>query len=136
MILKRYGETLHSVELNFDSKALTEIGFKRDRSFSLPAEELASAYAPSDTHELSAKTEGWVQDEVEQQLLQDLERQVAEVQKNAGADELLVIESEQGIDYPKTRTEQKTLVVEGENKLYFYVRIEPPLRIGRYRKRS
>ena len=136
MILKRYGETLHSVELNFDSKALTEIGFKRDRSFSLPAHELASGYASTQTHELSAKSEGWVQDEVEHQLLLDLERQVAEIKKDTDTHELLLIESEQGVDYPKTRTEQKTVLVEGENKLYFYIRVEPPLRIGRYRKRT
>jgi hypothetical protein len=136
MILKRYGDTLHSVELNFDSKALTEIGFKRDRSFSLPSSELASTYDSAQTYELAAKSEGWVQDQVEHQLLRDLEHQVAEIQKAAGPDELLVIESEQGVDYPKTRTEQKTVVVEGENKLYFYIRIEPPLRISRYRKRG
>ena len=44
MILRRYGKTFESVELNFDSKALNEIGFRRDREQSFDAEEFGSTY--------------------------------------------------------------------------------------------
>ena len=89
MILRRYGRSVQSVEPNFDSKALTEIGFRRNQALTIP-----------------------------------------------GDDEYLLVMSEQGVDYPKTRSEQKNVIVEGENRLYFYVGVDPPLRIGRYRRRS
>ena len=41
MILRRYGTTMQSVETNFDSKAFTEIGFRRDHAFSAPDDFLA-----------------------------------------------------------------------------------------------
>jgi hypothetical protein len=134
MILRRYGNALHSVELNFDSKALTEIGFRRDRVFSLDAEELARAYTLAESYELTESEEGDVQDEVEQRMLAVLERRIREIETGLGEGELLVVESEQGVDYPKTRTDQKTIVVEGENRLHFTIRVAPPLRLGRYRK--
>ena len=51
-----------------------------------------------------------------------------------GEGEVLLVESEQGNDYPKTRDEKKTVAVEGENRLHFTWRVEPPLRVGVYRK--
>jgi len=50
--------------------------------------------------------------------------------------EVLLVESEQGSDYPKTRDEKKNVVVEGVNKLYFEWRVEPALRLGVFRKNS
>jgi len=44
MILLRYGTTIQSVEPNFDSKAFTEIGFRRDRGYS----SLASDFLDGD----------------------------------------------------------------------------------------
>jgi hypothetical protein len=134
MILRRYGNALHSVELNFDSKAMTEIGFRRDRASTIPSEEFEKGYVLIDKHDLTARTEGDVQDEVERKLLQDLERQVNGLVARLEPGQVLVVESEQGVDYPKTRTDQKTVVVEGENRLYFYVQVQPPLRMGRYSK--
>lgn len=134
MILKRYGNTVQSVELDFESKALTEIGFRRDRATSMPAEEFESTYERVESHEVEATHEGWVQDEVEQVLLEDLESQVEEILSGLEEDEVVLVESEQGVDYPKTRTVQKNRVVEGENRLHFTIRVEPPLRLGVYRK--
>ena len=48
MIYRQYGTAYHSVELNFDSKALNEIGFRRDREATLPTEEL-DAFETVDT---------------------------------------------------------------------------------------
>lgn len=134
MILKRYGDSMQSVELNFDSKALTEIGFRRDRELAVPIADFEGTYEQVESHELAAQTEGYVQDEVEKALLQALEEQIRALEASLSEDEVLVVLSEQGVDYPKTRTEQKTVVEEGENRLYFFLRVQPPLRIARWRK--
>ena len=47
-----------------------------------------------------------------------------------------MIENEQGIDYPKTRTRTRTVVVDGENRLRFTTKVHPPLRVGVYRQRN
>jgi len=49
--------------------------------------------------------------------------------------EFVVVESEPGQDYPKTRTQQKNVVVEGENRLYFYSSMSPPLKVAVFRAR-
>ena len=136
MILKRYGSSLQSVEPNFDSKAMTEIGFRRDHRFSVPVEEFEASHTLVASHEISARTEGSVHDETEQKLLAELGSQLQALAEALGEGEVLVVTSEQGIDYPKTRSEQKNVIVEGENRLYFYVSLDPPLRIGRYRRSS
>lgn len=134
MLFKRYGRTVESVETNFDSKALTEIGFRRDRRTSIDWDTFESDYELVETHELSAEAEGDVHDEVEQDMLDDLESQLETLLDSLQEDEILLVQSEQGVDHPKTRAEQKNVIVEGENRLYFYVRMRPPLRLGRYRK--
>ena len=136
MILRRYGSSYHSVDLNFDSKALTEIGFRKNNERAEPADEFGAAWERMSVHELVATAEGSVQDEVEQALLADLEGQVRRLTGQLGAEELLVIESEQGTDYPKTRTQTRTVVVEGQNRLHFTTTVHPPLRVGVYRKRA
>ncbi len=73
MILRRYGNTLQSVDTDFDSKALSEVGFRRDREFSISADEFEETYAEVETHEISAETEGAVQDETQQRLLDEME---------------------------------------------------------------
>jgi hypothetical protein len=134
MILRRYGNAMHSVALNFDSKAMTEVGFRRDHELSVPVDEFTQSYTRGNTAELTAETEGWVQDEVEKNVLVQLEKKIRELESQLGDGAVLVVESEQGVDYPKTRTEQKTVVERGENRLYFTVRVHPPLRISQYRK--
>ena len=134
MIYKRYGNTLHSVEPDFDSNAMSEITFRRDREDQIAVDAFESEYEEVSQHELSAKGEGDVQGEAEQALLDDLLEQVEAIVEGLGDDQIVVVESEQGRDWPKTRQEQKNVIVEGQNRLYFYVRVEPPLRIGVYGK--
>jgi hypothetical protein len=136
MILRRYGSSYHSVDLNFDSKALTEIGFRKNGGHSEPADDFAGAWGRVRGEDLAATGEGSVQDEVEQKLLADLEARIRGLEQALGANEVLVIESEQGTDYPKTRTQTRTIVVEGENKLHFTTTVHPSLRVGVYRKRA
>ena len=132
MILRRYGDSVQSVALNFDSRALTEIGFRRDHRISHPAEVFFGTHERVHGHELAVTAEGYVQDEVEQLLLADLQVRVLGLELSE--DEVLLVESEQGVDYPKTRTVQKTVVHEGENRLHFSITVPPPLRMGAYRK--
>jgi hypothetical protein len=134
MILRRYGNSVQSVALNFDSRALTEIGFRRDHGISHPAEEFFANHERVHSHELAATSEGYVHDEVEQLLLADLEGRVRGLEQGLSEDEFLLVESEQGVDYPKTRTVQKTAVRDGGNRLYFTITVNPPLRMAAYRK--
>jgi hypothetical protein len=136
MILRRYGSSLQSVDLNFDSKALTEIGFRKNGAHAEPADDFATAWERVRGHELAATSEGSVQDEVERDLLKDLEGQIRKLEGELGADDVLVVESEQGTDYPKTRTQTRTVVVGGGNRLRFTTTVHPPLRVGIYRKRG
>ena len=134
MILKRYGTRLHSVRPNFDSRALTEIGFRRDRRFSLGAEDFADEYEAEETLELSADADGPVHDRAERELLRNLERELRRVEADAG-EGVVVIESAQGVDYPKTRDRKRNQIREGRNRLYFHWTVDPPLRVSVYRQR-
>lgn len=134
MILRRYGTSFRSVEPNFESKALSEIGFRRDHEHEIPAGDFEREWERVEVHELAATDEGDVQDEAEARLLDQLLAQLRGLEEGLGDDELLVVESEQGKDWPKTRQDQKNVVVEGENRFYFHIRVEPPLRVGVYRR--
>ena len=135
MILKRYGKSFESVDPNFESKALNEIGFRRDRELVLPAEEFEVRYELETRHELRASAEGPVQDHTEQLLLDRLETQLFELEAGLEPDCVLVVENKAGMDHPKTRQTTRNVVVEGENRLHFSYAVEPALRVGIYRKR-
>ena len=135
MILRRYGTTIQSVKTNFDSKAFTEIGFRRDHAFSASAEDFLARHERISEHVLEAESEGAVQDEVESMMLQQVLDQLLKLEAESADDEFVVVESEQGQDYPKTRTQQKNVIVNGENRLYFYSSVSPPLRVAVFRAR-
>jgi len=135
VIAKRYGTKMQSVQPNFDARAMNEIGFTRDNEWSMGADEFFAAYEKTETHELTAATEGEVQGEAEEQLLHSLQEQLVAAEKSVGEGGLLLIESEAGVDYPKTRHTQTTTVVGHENRLYFRFTVEPPLRVAVYRSR-
>jgi len=134
MILRRYGSTMQSVELNFDSRALNEIGFRRDHAHAIPVEEFESAYVREELRELAIRDEGDVQDELEQVLLAHLEREIRAMEAALGEDEVLVVENQQGVDYPKTRHTSRVVVRGVENRLVFTAWVEPPVKVGRYRE--
>jgi hypothetical protein len=83
---------------------------------------------------LTAAAEGEVQNEAEDNLLHSLREQLLAVAQSVG-DGVLLIESEQGTDYPKTRHTQSKQVVEGANRLFFRYTVEPPLRVAVYRRK-
>ena len=136
MILKRYGAHYHSVTPNFDARAMNEIGFQRSHELSIEADAFARDYQRVEQHELDATAGGLVQMEAEQAVLDDLRRQLDELQARHGNGRMLLVESEQGRDYPKLHERITTLVVEGENKLHFHRSVDPPLRIGVYAPRQ
>lgn len=135
MIFRQYGTAYHSVEPDFDSKALSEVGFRRNRQVQIPTEEFDARYERVAGHELEATAEGWVHDHVEQAALDDLESDLADIVAELGENEVLVVESG-GVEQAKTRAVQKNMVVEGENRLHFTVRVDPPLRLGVFRERG
>jgi len=136
MIFRRYGTTYRSVDPNFQSAALNEIGFRRDGERVLQAEEFEAAHEHLVTHDLVAEAEGSVQDHTEQLLLDRLEERLLELESGLDPDCVLVIENGDGPDYPKTRQNTRNVVVEGENRLHFRYTVAPPLRVGVYRTRS
>ena len=82
-----------------------------------------------ETLELATDASGPVQSETEQRMLDDLGARVNEIVARLGSGEVLVVENEQGHDYPKPRQQTKNVVVEGENRLHFEYTMEPPLRV-------
>ncbi len=126
---------MQSVETNFDSKAFTEIGFRRDHAYSSPVDDFSDDHERISEHLLEAESEGDVQDEVESAMLERLLDQLLSLDGELAENEFVVVESEPGQDYPKTRTRQKNVVVEGENRLYFYSSVSPPLKVAVFRAR-
>ena len=129
MIFRRYGTAYQSVDVNFDSLALNEVAFRRNRDESIPADGFDESYETLASHELVAEADGDVQDETETALLEKLEARIDELRSALGPDEILVVENEQGHDWPKTRQKTSNVVVEGENRLHFQYTVAPPLRI-------
>lgn len=136
MLLRRYGSNVQSVVPNFDANAMNEIGFRRDRDFSIEAEAFAAQWEKVGEEALAGETDGPVQSEAEAALLAQLEARIAALQAGLREGEVLLVESESGVDYPKMRDRKQGIIVEGENRLHFHWRVDPPLRIGIYRRRS
>jgi hypothetical protein len=68
-------------------------------------------------------------------MLQQLLDQLLKLNAELTDDEFVVVESEQGQDYPKTRTQQKNVIVDGENRLHFYSSVSPPLKVALFKAR-
>lgn len=135
MILRKYGKSYHTVTPNFDSRAMTEIGFQKTGEAPIEVSEFESAYERIDGRDLTATASGVVQDQVEKEMLAALQQQLLDLEQGLDDGSVVVIESEQGKDYPKTREKTTTTVVGSENRLYFERYVEPPLRVAVYRKR-
>ncbi len=136
MIVQRIGRAVGAVVPDFHATAFNELRFVRRSGFSLSWEEFAATYERTGGLALDAETEGHVQLEVEAALLEELARRIAEAERALGPDELLLIESLPGRDYPRTHEHTETIVEEGRNRFHFYYHIDPPLRLGVYRRRG
>ncbi|HUF75511.1 MAG TPA: hypothetical protein VMM35_04500 [Longimicrobiales bacterium] len=136
MIFRRYGSSYHSVDTNFDSLALNEVAFRRNGEESMAVDDLESGFETVATHDLVAEAEGDVQDHTEQVLLDRLEAKLSALREEAGDLGVVVVENEQGNDWPKTRQKTSNVIVEGENRLRFHYSVAPPLRVSVRRRRS
>ena len=131
MILRRYGRRYHSVRPNFNPAAMTEIGFRRDRAFSLSADDFADGYRAVTAAELGATAEGGVQRHAERELLAKLERSLTERETALGPGQVVVVLNARN-DWPKTRERREAVIVDGENRFHFHWWVDPPRRIGVY----
>lgn len=136
MILRQYGNWYHSVQPNLNSRALTEVGFLRDQVFSITVEEFDAGYEKLDEKPFAPETEGEVLHEAEEELLNALKVGVVEAMEALREGEILVVENRESKDRPKTRDTRRHVVVDGESRLRFFWRIDPPLRLGVYRKKA
>ena len=136
MIFRKYGSTLHSVEPNFDARAMNEIGFRKNGEQEIPWEEFEQKYARASGHELVAEASGSVQNEAEEGVLKQIRAQLDTIVTGLRDGAVVLVESEQGKDYPKMREKVTSVVVGNENRLHFDRTIDPPLRVGVYTLRK
>jgi hypothetical protein len=133
MILRRYGKNYVSVRPNFDSRAMTEIGFTRTSDLTVEAAGFEGRYELVENRILSPTHAGNVQSEVEAALLVDLENELVRLERGLGPDQILVLQNEQGVDHPKTRGKQGSDASGMDTRLTFEYTVDPPLRVGIYR---
>lgn len=137
MLVRRYGKVVQSVVPNFDSRAMNEIGFVRTNDLAIEAAEFERDFERVGEESLVASAEGDVKVEVEQEVLDDLRGQIEEIIARLEDGMVLLVESQPGRDYPKMRDRTKVKVVGGlENRLHFTWTVDPPLRLGIYRRRD
>lgn len=135
MILRTYGSQIEAVDIAFNAVAFDSIAFRRNRQLSMSTEEFEAAYERSHGQELAARAEGDVQIDVERELLAKLEEQLLAAQSQLDEAEVILIENQRGVDRPRTHEKKESTVVQGENRLRFKWWVDPPLKIGIYRKR-
>jgi len=131
MILRRYGRWYHSVRPNFNPAAMTEIGFQRDRVFSLSADDFAAGYRAVKTEEVGAEADGGVQRHAERELLAILEQALADRVAALKPGQVVVVLNERD-GWPRTRERREGVIVEGENRFHFHWWVDPPLRLAVY----
>ncbi len=135
MILKRYGSKVESVEMNFRGSAMTEVGFRRTRETTIPWDEFQAGWTKVEERTFASLKRGDVQVEVEQAMLDEMAAEIQYFDEMLPITEALFVESESGVDYPKVHLESRGVIIDGENRLEFHGRIDPGLRLGRYRQR-
>ncbi len=136
MIVRRFGASVGAVVADFHATAFNEISFMPRPGFSLAWEEFETGWQRVGELLLDSESEGHVKLEAEEALLDLLAHRLAHAERELGPDELLLLESRPGHDYPRTHEHTETLVEDGRNRLHFYYRIDPPLKLGVYRKRA
>ena len=129
MILRRYGNWYHSVRPNFNPAAMTEIGFQRDRVFSVSVADFEDGYRSVTGTEVGAEADGDVQRHAERELLAKLEGALGERVAGLGPGQVLVVLNDR-TDWPKTRERREKVIVDGENRFHFHWWVDPALSVG------
>lgn len=125
MIIRRYGSRFHSVALNFDPAAMTEVGFRRDGEKEWEAEEFLEQHEMIREEEIIAEATHPVQDTAERSMLEALEDRFNEIYRSLDEGQLLSVESKTGPEYPRTRYDRS---LTGEKE--FTYTLDKPLRLG------
>ncbi len=68
-------------------------------------------------------------------VLQRLLDQLMELDAGLAEGEFVVVEADLDQGHPKTRTDQKNVVVEGENRSCLFSSVSPPLKVAVFRAR-
>jgi len=135
MILRRYGNAYHSVDPAFKPAALAEIGFRRNRAFSVAVAEFDESHAQVAVRDLEAKAEGGVQREVEAELLAHLEQALLDEAGQLADGRALVILNNRDA-WPKTRERREAPTDGDDDRIQFHWWVAPPLRVGVYGRRG
>jgi len=131
MIIRRYGTKVHSVSLDFDPAAMTEVGFRRDGEQEWSAEDFDGQYDLVREEEIIADATDPVQGKAERDMLDALEERFKEVYAALAEGQVLSVESKPGVDYPRTRYDRSN---KGEQD--FTYTLDRPLRLGVWAKRG
>jgi hypothetical protein len=130
MIIRRYGTRFHTVSLNFDPAAMTEVGFRRVGGREWDAEEFLAEYEIIREEALMAEGTDVVQEAAERIMLNNLKENVNALVEGLEEGQLLSIESKTGVDYPRTRYDRPT---KGDRE--FTYTLDKPLRVGIWAKK-
>ncbi len=125
MIIRRYGNRVHSVSLNFDPVAMTEVGFQRDGEMERDLGEFLDEHQMVREVEVIAEASDPVQEKAEREMLGKLASQVNGLHDSLEQGQYLAIESKAGVDYPRTRYSRTTA---GDQE--FTYTLDRPLRLG------
>lgn len=131
MIIRRYGNRFHSVELDFDPAAMTEVGFRRDGQKEWDTDEFLATYELVREEDVIAAATDVVQDTAERTMLGILKDKVFALHDALEDGQFLSIESKVGVDYPRTRYDRPTI----GDKAFTYT-LDRPLRVGIWTKKG
>ncbi len=125
MIIRRYGNRFHSVSIDFDPAAMTEVGFRRDGAQEWDAEEFLSQHELIREEEIIAESSDVVQEKAEREMLESLKGKLTAIHDALEEGQFLSVESKTGVDYPRTRYDRPTI----GDKAFTYT-LDKPLRLG------
>jgi len=130
MIIRRYGNRFHSVVLDFNAAAMTEVGFRRDREQEWEVGEFTDQYRMVREEEIIAEATDSVQEGAERAMLEALEQKFNAIYAALEEGQYLSVESKTGVEYPRTRYDRST---KGDHD--FTYTLDRPLRLGIWEKK-
>ncbi len=130
MIIRRYGNRIHSVTDDFDPAAMTEVCFRKDGEREWDAEEFLAVYQVAREVEIISESTDPVQEKAEREMLEALEVKLHEIHNALEEGQFLGIESKMGVDFPRTRYHPPTT-----GGWEFTYTLDRPLRLGIWEKK-
>lgn len=131
MIIRRYGNRFHSVALDFNPAAMTEVGFRKDGDQDWDADEFMEHHEMVREEAITAEASDVVQEQAERTMLEELKEKFDAIHHGLTEDQFLSIESKSGVDYPRTRHARST-----KGDLEFTYTLSHPLRLGIWQRKK